>query len=130
MLMNGKCLVDTNVIIRLLRADERSIELFNQADSICVPAIVAGELFYGAENSTLKQENLEIFSNFLSHYEIAYVDLSIAQTYGEIKAQLKKDGITMPENDIWIAATAKVRQYTLITFDSHFSKIDGLTVIS
>ena len=46
--MNGKCLVDTNVIIRLFRADEHTIELFNQASSICVSAVVAGELFYGA----------------------------------------------------------------------------------
>ena len=43
--MNGKYLIDTNVIIKLLRSDERSIELFNQADSICIPVIVAGELF-------------------------------------------------------------------------------------
>ena len=127
--MNGKCLVDTNVIIRLLRADERSIELFNQANSISIPVVVAGELFYGAENSTLKQENLSIFSDFLSQYEVIKVDLQIAQTYGGIKAQLKKDGLTIPENDLWIAATAKARQYTLITFDGHFSKIDGLQVI-
>ena len=128
--MNGKCLVDTNVIIRLLRADERSIELFNQADSISIPVVVAGELFYGAENSTLKQENLTIFSDFLSQYEVIEVDISIARAYGEIKAQLKKDGFTIPENDLWIAATAKARQYTLITFDDHFTKIDGLQVIS
>jgi len=127
--MSGKCLVDTNVIIRLLRADERSIELFNQADSISIPVVVSGELFYGAENSTLKQENLNIFSDFISQYEVIEVDLNIARTYGEIKAQLKKNGLTIPENDLWIAATAKARRYTLITFDSHFSKIDGLQVI-
>ena len=130
MLMNGKCLVDTNVIIRLFRADERSIELFNQADSVCIPVIVAGELFYGAENSTLKQENLNNFRSFLSQYEVIDVDLSIAKTYGEIKTHLKKGGINIPENDIWIAATAKTYQYTLITFDNHFSNIDGLWIIN
>ena len=128
--MSGKCLVDTNVIIRLLRADEHSIELFNKADSICIPVIVAGELFYGAQNSTLMEENVDIFSNFLSQYEVVEVDLPIAQTYGAIKAQLKKDGITIPENDLWIAATAKAKQYTLISYDGHFAKIDGLRVIN
>ena len=70
------------------------------------------------------------FLNFLSQYEIIGVDLPIAQSYGEIKAQLKKDGITIPENDLWIAATAKANQYTLISYDGHFTKIDGLRVIS
>ena len=49
--MNGRYMVDTNVIIKLFRADERAVELFNHADSISIPVIVAGELFYGAENS-------------------------------------------------------------------------------
>ena len=128
--MSGKCLVDTNVIIRLLRADERSIELFDQADSIFIPVIVAGELFYGAQKSTRKQENTEIFSSFISQYEVIDVDMPISQVYGEIKAQLKKDGITIPENDIWIAAIAKANSYTLLTYDGHFSKIDDLQVLS
>jgi len=128
--MNGKYLIDTNVIIRLFCADERSVELFDQAECICIPSIVAGEMYYGAHNSTQKQKNLENFSKFIAQYEIIEVDLLIAQTYGEIKTLLKKDGITIPENDIWIAATAKAYQYTLITFDKHFMNIDGLQVIS
>ena len=126
--MNGNYIVDTNVIIKMLKADERAVELFEQADKIEIPAIVAGELFYGAENSGRKQENLNMFSDFLSQYNIIEVDLPISKVYGEIKAQLKRDGLTIPENDIWIAATSKVKQSTLITFDSHFSQINGLHV--
>ncbi|MCL1849343.1 MAG: PIN domain-containing protein [Clostridiales bacterium] len=126
--MNGEYLVDTNIIIRLLHADERAIALFNEAKKICIPAIVAGELYYGAQNSTLMQENLDIFNDFLSQYEIVNVNLAIAETYGEIKAQLKKAGLNLPENDLWIAATAKTNQYTLLTNDSHFLGIEGLQV--
>ena len=128
--MSGKCLVDTNVIIRLLRSDKRSIELFDNADEIYIPAVVAGELFYGAQNSARKQENLDIFNDFLSQYEIAEVNADVAHTYGEIKAQLRRDGINIPENDLWIAAIAKHNNYTLLTFDAHFSGIDGLHVLS
>ena len=126
--MNGNYVVDTNVIIKMLKADERAVELFEQAEKVDIPVIVAGELIYGAENSTRKQENLNIFSDFLSQYNIIEVDLQIAQVYGEIKAQLKRDGLTIPENDIWIAATAKTKHYTLLTFDGHFSQINGLNV--
>ena len=128
--MNGNYIVDTNVISKLLRADKRAIELFDNAENIKIPIIVAGELFYGAENSSKKQENLDIFSDFLSQYEIIEIDLAIAKTYGEIKAQLKNDGFTIPENDIWIAATAKNYECTLISFDNHFSQVNNLQVIS
>ena len=128
--MNGKFLVDTNVIIRLLRSDERAIELFNQAESICIPVVVAGELFYGAEKSTRQQANARIFSEFISQYEVIEVDTAIAQKYGAVKAELKKLGLAIPENDLWIAATAIARQYTLISFDGHFSRINGLRVVA
>ena len=128
--MNGKYLVDTNVIIRLLNSDQRSVELFDMADEIYIPVIVAGELYYGAENSTKKQENTQIFSDFISQYNIVDIELPITKVYGEIKAQLKSGGFTIPENDLWIAATAKHHQFTLITFDNHFSNINGLQVIS
>ena len=77
--MNGNYMVDTNVIIKMLKADERAVELFEQAERIVIPAIVAGELFYGAENSTRKQENLHIFTDFLSQYNVIDVDQKIAQ---------------------------------------------------
>ena len=128
--MNGKYLVDTNVIIRLLNSDQRSVELFDMADEIYIPVIVAGELYYGAENSTKKQENTQIFSDFISQYSVVDIELPITKVYGEIKAQLKSGGFTIPENDLWIAATAKHHQFTLITFDNHFSNINGLHVIS
>lgn len=128
--MGGKCIVDTNVIAKLLRSDERSDELFEQADEIFIPSIVAGELYYGAHNSTRVQENLKLFSDFLSQYKILDVNSSIAEVYGEIKAQLKKDGINIPENDLWIAAISKFHQYNLISFDGHFEKVDGIQVLN
>jgi len=59
--MNGKYLVDTNVIIRLLNSDQHSVELFDIADEIYIPVIVAGELYYGAET---QQKNKKIRKYF------------------------------------------------------------------
>jgi len=128
--MNGKYLTDTNVIIKLLKSDKQAIRLFDDANRIYIPVTVVGELFYGAQNSSRKEENMSIFTDFLSNYAIVNIDTSVANMYGEIKVQLKKDGITIPENDLWIAATAKAKQYTLMSFDSHFNKVYGLQVVS
>ena len=123
--MNGS-LVDTNVIVKMLNGDENAIRIFDTFDNIAIPVIAVGELFYGAYKSSRTQENLSLFSDFVSNYTILPVDNDISNIYGEIKAQLAEKGTPIPENDIWIAAIAKVHNHTLITYDSHFSNIDGL----
>ena len=123
--MNGN-VVDTNVIIKLLSGDDNAVRLFNDAENIFVPVTVAGELFYGAYKSSRIQENLKLFMDFLSMYTTLPIDSDVARVYGEIKTQLFQKGLPIPENDIWIAATAKTYKLTLLTFDTHFSNIDGL----
>ncbi|MEM9261332.1 MAG: PIN domain-containing protein, partial [Bacteroidota bacterium] len=49
-----------------------------------------------------------------------------AKIYAEIKYKLRKKGRPIPENDIWIAATAMQFDLTLITKDKHFKEIEGL----
>jgi len=126
--MSGS-LVDTNVIIKLLNGDEEAIRLFDNAQDIAIPVTVLGELFYGAYKSSRVQENLALFIDFASNYPIISVDKEIAVAYGEIKTQLLRKGFTIPENDIWIAATAQTHRRLLISFDSHFKHIDGLQML-
>ncbi|MEM7184769.1 MAG: PIN domain-containing protein [Spirochaetota bacterium] len=47
-----------------------------------------------------------------------------------MKAELKKKGKPIPENDIWIAALAIQYTATLVTKDKHFKNIDGLQIES
>ena len=58
------------------------------------------------------------------------VTQKVADKYGIIKANLQKHGHILPENDMWIAATALANDMTVVTQDKHFSVIEGLTVIS
>ena len=127
--MNGDML-DTNVIIKYLAGDETAKLLMDNATYISVSVIVVGELQYGAHKSTKTESNLALFANLLSSFSVIDIDENIASVYGEIKAQLRSKGINIPENDIWIAATAKSRNCRLLTFDAHFKFIDGLIVLS
>jgi tRNA(fMet)-specific endonuclease VapC len=85
-----------------------------------------GELIYGAQKSSRKRENIELFENFLSEYSIIEINDEISRLYGEIKAELVSKGINIPENDLWIAATAIYKDFCLVTFDQHFSGISRL----
>jgi tRNA(fMet)-specific endonuclease VapC len=125
--MNGK-LVDTNVIIRVLKGQTELFSLFDDMEKLFVSSISIGELMYGAELSKKLDFNKELYFDFCNQMKIIYVDSDIAKNYGKIKAQLKKSGHPIPENDIWIAATAIAANLTLVTADSDFDNIEGLII--
>ncbi|MDR0886419.1 MAG: PIN domain-containing protein [Clostridiales Family XIII bacterium] len=61
--------------------------------------------------------------------EILSVDQQVSEIYADIKIQLKKDGYTIPENDIWIAAIAQKNNLAVATCDKHFYHIKSIKVI-
>ena len=126
--MNGDML-DSNVIIKYLNGDVSAKHLVNSASSIHVSVIVIGELQYGAQKSSNRKSNLTLFADFISGINVILIDENIAVKYGEIKNQLHSKGAAIPENDIWIAASAISKQFRLITFDNHFKYVDGLIVV-
>ena len=125
--MNGDML-DTNVIIKYLSGDQSAKQLVDTGRDISISAIVVGELQFGAQKSSRTESNLALFTEFLSDFTIIPVDVGVAVMYGQIKEQLRGIGINIPENDIWIAATAISQQSRLLTYDVHFKSISGLTV--
>jgi len=126
--MNGS-VIDTNVIIKMLKGDKAAIEILGKIEKIFVPIVVVGELFYGAYKSARKDDNMALFTSVLSTFEILSVDEPIAVSYALIKTDLMKNGIKIPENDLWIAATAHANDLSLATFDSHFENISRIKII-
>ena len=57
--MNGKYVLDTNIVIALYADDSSVMEGINNAIEIYLPSIVIGELYYGAFNSGKKEENIQ-----------------------------------------------------------------------
>ncbi len=57
--MNGDSyLLDTNIVIRLLENESTVVQkIKSYPTNIFIPTIVIGELFFGAELSTKKDEN-------------------------------------------------------------------------
>jgi tRNA(fMet)-specific endonuclease VapC len=126
--MNGN-LLDTNVIIRVLRSDEDAIGFLNGLDEVYLSSIVVGELFYGANKSTKTVGNIEMIKKLIDGVEILSVDEETAIMYAEIKNNLASSGFNLPENDLWIAATAKKYGLTLATFDNHFKLINDIETV-
>jgi len=56
-LMNGSFILDTNIVIAFFGNDENVVKEIADAGEIYLPAIAAGELFYGAFNSGKPEKN-------------------------------------------------------------------------
>jgi len=56
-------------------------------------------------------------------------DSTTSRFYGEIKTWLRRKGRPLPENDIWIAASAMQHSLPLVTRDAHFEEIEHLELV-
>ena len=124
MKMNGRYLLDTNIVIALFDGNAHIIERINQSEEVYIPVFVLGELFYGAYKSSKQIQNLKQIEDFQNQLEILECDKLTAKYYGEIKNDLRKKGKPIPENDIWISALAAQHQLIVITRDKHFENVE------
>jgi len=104
--VNGRFLLDTNIIIALFAEDPTVHEHIANATEVFVPCIAIGELYFGAYNSLKAQENLNRIDEFALNNTILSCNTETAKMYGDIKNRLKDKGQPIPENDIWITAIA------------------------
>lgn len=128
--MNGKdCILDTNIVIGLFANDSSIIQKIKSfSGNIFISSIVLGELFYGAKQSTRKEENRKKIEELAEASLVLECDLDNARYYGQVKSYLKAKGSPIPENDIWIAALAVQHQLILVTRDKHFNSIETISI--
>lgn len=128
--MPGKFILDTNIVIALFAEDKQVTSKIEKAREIIVPAIVMGELYYGARKSARAIENLQHLDDFAVETCVMTVDTDTAREYGLVKNQLRAKGCPIPENDVWIAALARQHAITLVSRDEHFNAVDDLDLVA
>jgi len=127
--MSGKLfLLDTNIVIALFANEVGVVKNIANAEGVFVPSVVFGELLYGAELSSRKDQNIKKLQEFSTACHILDCNYETAKNYSLVKSFLKKKGKPIPENDVWIAATAVQYQLVLATRDRHFDGIKNLKV--
>ena len=126
--MSGELLLDTSVVIALLERDPKAVERFRSDHEVSISVITIGELLFGAEKSARPAENRARAEAFADDCTVRSCDRGTARRYASIKHALRSKGRPIPENDIWIAATALEHGLALATRDKHFEEIDGLEV--
>ena len=122
--------MDTNVVVAAFAEEQAVIQKLGRTPSeqIFVPAVVLGELYFGALKSQRQEANLRRVEEFATASNVLPVDADVARRYGEARDGLRRLGRPIPENDLWIAATALRHGLVLVTRDSHFDHVEGLRV--
>ena len=126
--MNGRYVLDSNVVIALFDQESAVLEKIAAAEETIVPIPVIGELYYGAQRSRRARPNMERIDSLAQSHTIVPVDMDTARHYGMIKNQLRIKGTPIPNNDLWIAAVALQYGATVATRDSHFAAVESLAV--
>lgn len=121
--MAGRLLLDTNALVAMIGGDPPVVALVQDAEAVYVPAIVLGELYFGAFHSSRRTENIARVDAIARDRSVLSCDRTTARIYGEIKNDLRTRGRPIPENDLWIAAIASQHGLTLLTRDEHFREI-------
>ena len=127
-------LFDTDAISEVLRPrpNERYLNWLRTvpAGEQCASAMSLAELYWGACRSPARDRHLlNIVNRVLPVLQVLLFDAGTARIFGEIKAQLEKEGQPLADADLLIAATAIEHDLELVTGNlKHFRRISRLRV--
>lgn len=126
-------LLDTDTLIYSLKGDQTVVDNFRRhaEDPKAVSVITYGELVFGASSSQRVTENLAKVHRLKEVFPVIDVSPAIMETFGTLKADLRKNGTPVDDFDLLIGATALTLGYRVVTNNErHFSKIPGLDVVN
>lgn len=124
--MPGSVLLDSTAVIELLRGDRTVTGLVSSSAEVFTSVVVVGELLYGARHSSRPEANVKRVVDFLAAIDALPCDEATAEVYARLKQQLRARGRPIPDNDLWIAATAIQHECSLLNRDAHFQEIEEL----
>ena len=127
-------LLDTTTFSALMRRDVRALARLASlpaTELIVICTIVRGEIMYGLHRlpQGRRRSNLETEATYLFSAMVCVAVPEIAaDSYAVAKATAQRAGMSLDENDLWIAATALSLGAVLVTMDSDFQRVGRLTV--
>jgi tRNA(fMet)-specific endonuclease VapC len=120
-------LLDTNILSASFRRDRRILHRISEVDYY-LSTIVAGELYEWALLPTPNPQRLEWLRQLLQIVPVLLVDEVTSERFGMLSGQLKLQGISRADNDLWIAAQALQHNLIVGTRDTDFDAIPHLLV--
>ena len=124
-------MMDTNTCIFLMKNFTNVVLQFKEKRSkgISISSITASELYFGVHNSKTPQDLAVLLANFLIGVPILDYSATAGDSYGKIRAELKRKNQLIGELDMLIAAHAKSLSLILVTNNTReFERVSGLSI--
>lgn len=126
--MSSSYLLDSRVLVLSLKKVKLVLERLARTITFYTSVVALGELYYGAEHSTNFEKNLAEVNELANSMSVLITDSETARINGRLKHEQRTVGLMLPDNDLWIAATAVQFDLTLAARDHHFTWIARLTL--
>ncbi len=124
-------MLDTDICIYINKNHPPKLqERFNRlAEQLCISTITLGELYFGAEKSERRIENLQALERFIGRLSVLPFSIKAAEHYGQLRVEVQQAGKPIGGNDILIGAHARAEGLTLVTNNMReFGRMPGLRV--
>lgn len=100
-------------------------------DRVVTSVIVRGEVLFGIQRLAPGRRRTMLAENAARTFAgvpCEPIPVAAADCYAELKAGAWRRGVSLDENDLWIAATAVTLGAVVVTSDADFTRLDGVRV--
>ena len=130
--MPTRYLLDTNICIYIAKHNPPEVRerfALHTANELAISVVTLGELIYGAEKSQARERALTAIQNLTNLIPIYSLPEAAGEQYGQIRAELQRQGQIIGNNDLWLAAHARSEHWILVTNNEReFLRVKGLQV--
>ena len=122
-------MLDTNICIYVMKNYPLDLrEKFNAlAEQLCISSITLGELYYGAEKSARRADNLTAIEQFVARLDVLPFADKAAAHYGQVRAELEPAGTPCGPHDMQIGGHARSEGLIIVTNNMReFTRIPGV----
>lgn len=122
-------MLDANICIYVMKTHPPALrEKFNAlAEQLCMSSITLGELFYGAEKSARRAENLKAIEQYVARLEVLPFADKAAAHCGQLRAELERAGTPCGPHDMQICAHARSEGLIVVTNNLwEFARMPGV----
>lgn len=122
-------MLDTNTVSYFFRQEPTVVKKLQQLnpEMVCISSVTAAELFYGVKKRN-NQKLSDFLTTFLSAITVLDWDYQAAEVYGQLRADMEREGTIMGVQDQMIGAHALAAECVLVSSDKAFQLIPNLVL--
>jgi tRNA(fMet)-specific endonuclease VapC len=123
--------LDTSIVVDVARNNRsgqailQTYSLKTRADRPLISVVTTGEMLGIAKSQSWTSDKTKLLHELLSEFVKLDLTADVVEAYSDLVAHCRRQNHTMgQQNDMWIAATARVTGAVLLTGDLGFSWLD------